>query len=114
MKAILSDGDVARSLPEIDERVVDRKTLDRLTAAARIRRELQRRDSAAGEGAVMMLHGRKRGDIVDEMRAKMTSNGFAVGKLPSSCGVVANTNGCNDTADAMPVRSSCSISKMTL
>jgi hypothetical protein len=62
----------------------------------------------------MMLHGRKRGDIVDEIRAKMTSNGFAVAKLLSSCGVVANTNGFNDTGDVLPVRSSCSISRMTL
>ena len=46
-------------------------------------------------------------DIVDEMKAEMTSNGFVVAKLPSRCSVVANTNGFNDTAEALPVRSSC-------
>jgi hypothetical protein len=47
--------------------------------------------------------GHKRGDIFDEMKPEIMSNGFAVPNAPSRSGVGASTSGFND---ALPVRSS--------
>ena len=50
-------------------------------------------------------HGHTRG-IVDEMKAEMISNGSVVAKRSSRCAVVTTACDFNDTADALPVRSS--------
>ena len=99
----LIGGFYARAARDCEDELTGRSRLTSELISRHRHRPCKCRRHAAARHAQW---SRKRGDILDAMKAEIISNEFVVASGLLGCGVGASKSGFNDTAEAFPVRSS--------